>query len=293
MVRSILPPVLADRGLAGALTGLAASCAVPCRVDVDVPGRCAASVEATAYFVVAEALTNIAKHSGAAQRDRHRRGATATGCSCAVDDDGRGGADEDGGSGLAGIRRRVEAYDGTLHPDQPARWADDDGRGACHADRDRRGRRAAARGPRAAAARRGRSTWWPPPTPPTAFLAAVDAHKPDVAIVDVRMPPTHTDEGIVAAVEARRRQPGLAVLVLSAYVEQAFATELLAGGAAGLGYLLKERVGRVEEFLDALHRVAGGGTAIDPEVVAPAAGPQPPGQPPRAGSARASATCSR
>ena len=102
---------------------------------------------------------------------------------------------------------------------------------------------------------------------PAAFLAAVDEHKPDVAIVDVRMPPTHTDEGIVAAVEARRRQPGLAVLVLSAYVEQAFATELLAGGAAGLGYLLKERVGRVEEFLGALHRVADGGTAIDPEVV--------------------------
>lgn len=103
---------------------------------------------------------------------------------------------------------------------------------------------------------------------PDAFLAAVDAHRPDVAIVDVRMPPTHTDEGIRAAVEARRRLPDLAVLVLSAYVEQAFATDLLAGGAARLGYLLKERVGRVEQFLDALHRVAGGGTAIDPEVVA-------------------------
>ena len=100
------------------------------------------------------------------------------------------------------------------------------------------------------------------------FLAALDEHRPDVAIVDVRMPPTHTDEGIVAAVEARRRQPGLAVLVLSAYVEQSFATELLAGGAARLGYLLKERVGRVTEFLEALHRVAGGGTAIDPDVVA-------------------------
>ncbi|GAA4128290.1 response regulator transcription factor [Actinomadura keratinilytica] len=104
---------------------------------------------------------------------------------------------------------------------------------------------------------------------PDAFLAAVDEHKPDVAIVDVRMPPTHTDEGIRAAVEARRRHPGLAVLVLSAYVEQAFATELLGGGGADrLGYLLKERVGRVEQFLDALHRVAEGGTAIDPEVVA-------------------------
>ncbi|MFE4215368.1 response regulator [Streptomyces sp. NPDC056844] len=103
---------------------------------------------------------------------------------------------------------------------------------------------------------------------PDAFLAAVDTHRPDLAIVDVRMPPTHTDEGIRAAVEARRRQPGLAVLVLSAYVEQAFATDLLADGSARLGYLLKERVGRVEEFLTALERVADGGTAIDPEVVA-------------------------
>jgi DNA-binding NarL/FixJ family response regulator len=103
---------------------------------------------------------------------------------------------------------------------------------------------------------------------PERFLEAIDVHKPDVAIVDVRMPPTHTDEGIVATVEARRRRPDLAVLVLSAYVEQTFATELLASGAAGLGYLLKERVGRVEEFLDVLHRVADGGTAIDPEVVA-------------------------
>ncbi|WP_410566245.1 response regulator [Amycolatopsis sp. cmx-4-61] len=102
---------------------------------------------------------------------------------------------------------------------------------------------------------------------PGTFLAAVDEHRPDVAIVDVRMPPTHTDEGIVAAVEARRRQPGLAVLVLSAYVEQAFATELLTHGSARLGYMLKERVGRVEEFLAALHRVADGGTAVDAEVI--------------------------
>ena len=100
------------------------------------------------------------------------------------------------------------------------------------------------------------------------LLAAVEQHAPDVAVIDVRMPPTHTDEGVRAAVEARRRRPDLAILVLSAYVEQAFATELLTGGATRLGYLLKDRVGRVEEFLEALHRVAGGGTAIDPEVVA-------------------------
>ncbi|WP_280905499.1 response regulator transcription factor [Streptomyces sp. MAA16] len=103
---------------------------------------------------------------------------------------------------------------------------------------------------------------------PQEALDAIDAHRPDVAILDVRMPPTHTDEGIRAAVAARDRHPGLAVLVLSAYVEQSFATQLLTGGVGGLGYLLKERVGRVEEFLDALHRVASGGTAIDPEVVA-------------------------
>lgn len=103
---------------------------------------------------------------------------------------------------------------------------------------------------------------------PESFLSAVDEHRPDVAVVDVRMPPTHTDEGIQAAVAARRSQPGLAVLVLSAYVEQSFATDLLADGAEGVGYLLKERVGRVEAFVEALERVAAGGTAIDPDVVA-------------------------
>lgn len=103
---------------------------------------------------------------------------------------------------------------------------------------------------------------------PDAFLAAVTEHRPDLAVVDVRMPPTHTDEGIRAAVAARRAQPGLAVLVLSAYVEQSFATDLLADGAERVGYLLKERVGRVDSFVEALQRVADGGTAIDPEVVA-------------------------
>ncbi len=113
VVRGILPPVLDDRGLAGALDGLAASCAVPCRLDVQVPVRCAASVEATAYFVVAEALTNVVKHSGATavavtvRRERERLWVT-------VEDDGRGGAEEGAGSGLTGIRRRVEAYDGRL-----------------------------------------------------------------------------------------------------------------------------------------------------------------------------------
>ncbi|MEV6506707.1 sensor domain-containing protein [Streptomyces sp. NPDC051642] len=123
VARGILPPVLADRGLAGALSGLAADCAVPCRIDVDVPARCAASVEATAYFVVAEALTNIAKHSGAAHATITARG-TGGRLVLRVEDDGRGGAGgpsqafgsggADGGSGLTGIRRRIAAHDGDL-----------------------------------------------------------------------------------------------------------------------------------------------------------------------------------
>ncbi|MEX1658396.1 sensor domain-containing protein [Streptomyces pseudovenezuelae] len=111
--RSILPPVLADRGLAGALTGLAAESAVPCTVDVEMPRRCAASVEATAYFVVAEALTNIAKHSGASRATVTVR-AHGPRILLRITDDGLGGADERGGSGLTGIRHRVAAHDGTL-----------------------------------------------------------------------------------------------------------------------------------------------------------------------------------
>lgn len=102
---------------------------------------------------------------------------------------------------------------------------------------------------------------------PADLLAAVEADRPDVAVVDVRMPPTYRDEGLRAAVEARRRLPGLAVLVLSAHVEESYASDLLAGARGGVGYLLKERVGRVADFLDSLDRVAAGGTAFDPEVV--------------------------
>jgi len=100
-----------------------------------------------------------------------------------------------------------------------------------------------------------------------ALRVAVASHQPDVAIVDIRMPPTHTDEGLRAAIELRREQPGTGVLVFSQYVEGAYATRLLATGSAGVGYLLKERVAKVAEFTDALARVAAGGTALDPEVV--------------------------
>jgi DNA-binding NarL/FixJ family response regulator len=99
------------------------------------------------------------------------------------------------------------------------------------------------------------------------LLAAVREHRPDVAVVDVRMPPTHTDDGLRAAVELRREQPDLGVLVFSQYVETRYATELLAERADGVGYLLKDRVAHVSQFVDAVRRVAEGGTALDPEVV--------------------------
>ena len=99
------------------------------------------------------------------------------------------------------------------------------------------------------------------------LLRAIDGHDPDLAIVDVRLPPTHSDEGILAAIEARRRHPSLGVLVLSQYVETAYASELIGENTAGVGYLLKERVGDVRAFLDALRRVADGGTVLDRQVV--------------------------
>ncbi|MFD0687147.1 response regulator [Actinomadura fibrosa] len=100
-----------------------------------------------------------------------------------------------------------------------------------------------------------------------ALLAAVAAGPPDVVVVDVRMPPTHTDEGLRAALEIRRRWPEVGVLVLSQYVEKRYATELLTSDTTGVGYLLKDRVAQVDEFLDALDRVGAGGAAFDPEVV--------------------------
>ncbi len=100
------------------------------------------------------------------------------------------------------------------------------------------------------------------------LVEAVLAHRPDVSVVDVRMPPTHTDEGLRAAATARRQLPGTPVLVLSQYVEVSYAADLLADGSGAVGYLLKDRVAKVEEFLDTLDRVARGATVLDPQVVA-------------------------
>jgi DNA-binding NarL/FixJ family response regulator len=99
------------------------------------------------------------------------------------------------------------------------------------------------------------------------LLSAVNAHSPDVAVVDIRMPPTRTDEGIRAALKLRESWPTLGILIFSQHVETTWATTLLAGDAAGVGYLLKERVAHTADLIDALHRVASGGTVLDPEIV--------------------------
>jgi DNA-binding NarL/FixJ family response regulator len=99
------------------------------------------------------------------------------------------------------------------------------------------------------------------------LLRALVTHRPDVSVVDVRLPPTFTDEGLRAAIEARAAVPGLPILVLSQYVEQLYARELLSDRAGGVGYLLKDRVSDVGQFVDAVRRVAAGGTAMDPEVI--------------------------
>jgi DNA-binding NarL/FixJ family response regulator len=101
----------------------------------------------------------------------------------------------------------------------------------------------------------------------TTLSAVVEEHLPDLVVVDIRMPPTHTNEGLKAAIALRARHPGLGVLVFSQYVETRYAAELLAGGSQGVGYLLKDRVADVGDFMDALTRIAAGGTVLDPEVV--------------------------
>ena len=123
------------------------------------------------------------------------------------------------------------------------------------------------------------------------LLRKVGAHKPDVAVVDIRMPPTNTDDGLRAALEIRASQPDTSVLVLSQYVEEGYALDLVGDTAGGVGYLLKDRVADVERFVDAVKRVAEGGSALDPEVVAQLVGRARRDDPLEA-SRRASARCS-
>ena len=263
--------MLADRGLPSALAALAGRCTVPVELVVDAElgmprGRLDAAVENTAYFAVAEALTNVAKHSGAANcwvTVANGPGRLAV----QIVDDGGGGAHVAKGHGLSGLADRVRATGGALDSRQPGWWADRDQSGAAVlrvvvADDSVLLREGLVR----LLAENGHDVVAAVGDGPS-LVNAIEQHRPDVSVVDVRMPPSHTDEGLRAAVEARRAGPRFPVLVLSQYVELSYADDLLADRAGGVGYLLKDRVAAVAEFLDALGRVASGGTVLDPEVV--------------------------
>ena len=265
LARGIHPPVLTDRGLGAAIDALVDHSALPVDVTVAPGARPAPAVETAAYFVAAEALTNATKHAHATQVTI-RVGREPGRLVLEVADDGIGGADPAGG-GLSGLRRRVEALDGTLTVTSPPGGPTLRARGAAMRVliaedlallRDGLARLLRDNGFEVVGA----------VADGDALIHAATLERPDIAIVDIRLPPTFRDEGLRAALELRKLVPEMAILVVSQYVERTYATELLAEGGVGVGYLLKDRILDVADFVGAVRRVAEGGTALDPEVVA-------------------------
>jgi len=252
--RGIAPPILTDRGLPAALAALAARCPVP--VDLRLPpdlGRLLPSMETTVYFVVAEALTNIAKHSqaeiAAVRVDIFDTGSVQVWTA----DNGIGGASVAKGHGLRRAGRPRASGRGRIRPQQPGRRPDRTPGGApvrvIVADDSVLLREGLVR----LLAENGHDVVAQVGDGPS-FVNAVREFRPDASIVDVRMPPSHTDEGLRAAVAVRRELPGAPILMLSQYVDVSYADDLLADRTGAIGYLLKDRVAEVSEFLDGLAR---------------------------------------
>ena len=241
--------MLTDRGLDAAVSALAARCPVPVAVDVDLPHRAGPGTEAIAYFVVAEALTNVAKH---ARATRAWLTAEFQGDRLVVEVlDNGAAAPTRTGTGL-GRPARPRAR-GRRRPDagEPARPRDDAASGAAMraviAEDAVLLREGLAR-----LLEEGGFEVVDAVDDGEALLRAVDAPPPDVCVVDVRMPPTFTDEGVKAALVIRQQWPDVALLMLSQYVEERYAVDLIAGDSRGIGYLLKDRVADVGDFLEAL-----------------------------------------
>ena len=248
LARGIAPPVLADRGLKAAIEALGERSPHPGHRRRALTRRPPPVVETSAYFVAAEGITNVAKHgagAGARVRRGRRRGPRGR-----AGQRRRAGRRGPAGSGLTGLKHRVEALDGELTIDSRAGRDDDQGGAAVRVVivEDN----ALLREGIVALLRERDVEVVAQAEDGDGLLRVIAGHKPDLAIVDVRLPPNFTDEGLRAAIEARRRHPGLAVLILSQYVEPIYTAELLAEGQGGVGYLLKERVGDVRAFVDAL-----------------------------------------
>ena len=285
LARGIHPAVLTETGLAGAIQALAERSLVPTTITAVPEGRFPAPIEATAYFVVSEALANVAKHARAS-------GAQVTICKrpgwlvVEVSDDGAGGARPESGSGLRGLADRVASAGGVLHVDSPPGLRDPAGGGPPMPVTPGPVTPASGSAPGQAPLRvviaedsvllreglRRVLTDVGLQVAGAAgdaeqLLPLVDELRPDVVLADIRMPPTQTTEGLQAALEIRRRWPGTAVIVLSQHVETEHLFELLADDPRGIGYVLKERVADIGQFTDAIRRVAAGESVIDPEIV--------------------------
>jgi PAS domain S-box-containing protein len=303
IARGLHPAVLADGGLAMALEALVARAPVPATIAEVPRQRLPEAIEVAAYYVVAEALTNVVKYAQATHVHVNvgRRDGSAV---VEVADDGIGGADPAKGTGLRGLADRVEALGGHLDVHSrrgggtalvatiPCRGPVEEAATAAGPRRRTEDILAVVTGPRPAPADGGR------PRVVVAddslllragvvhvlehggfdivaqacdeddLLNAVDAHRPDLVVTDIRMPPTYTDEGLRAAGRIRAEHPGTAVLVLSQHAEERYARALFAESPAGTGYLLKDRVAEPDAFVDVVRQVERGGSALDGEVVA-------------------------
>ena len=277
--RGLHPAILADRGIDAALSAVVAGSSIPISVHVDPGLDLSTDVAETVYFVANEALANVLKHAKARRRVGARH-------------EGRGQRPGHRPRRRSRWRRPGQRDGDRRHPRPCARGR----RQPVDQLTGGRPHHARRRDPTSPSERTSTTMNTPIRTvvaddsvllrdgivrllsdsgfevvaavgDADALLDAVTEHAPDLCVVDVRMPPSHTDEGLRAAIEIRRRHPGIAVLVLSQYVEERYAGELLSGDIAGVGYLLKDRVIAVDDFLASLRRVAGGGSAVDAEVI--------------------------
>jgi PAS domain S-box-containing protein len=279
LAQGIHPAELSERGLEAALRALAKRTTVPVEVRVERPGRPGPEIESAAYFIAAEATANAVKHATASHIEIEVT-TTRDELRVTVRDDGVGGATFEQGTGLQGLRDRAEAIGGRLTVDSPGGGptilaaelplfrskrildpaaerlrvvlADDAGaiRQAIAELLARSGIEVVAQA-----------------ADGTTLLEEVERHRPDIAITDIHMPPTQTQEGVRAAIEIRRRFPGVGLLLLSSYLEVSEALDLFAEAASGVGYLLKDSVAKVDQLLDALERIREGEIILDPRVV--------------------------
>jgi PAS domain S-box-containing protein len=279
LAHGIHPAELSEQGLGPALRTLAQTAAIPVRIKVENLGRVPAEIESAAYFIAAEATANAVKHASATHIEVKVTSAEEV-LRITVRDDGVGGASFREGTGLQGLRDRVEAIGGHLSVESPS-----GGPTAVTAElplfrprqvgglSERRLRvvladdAAMIREALAELLARTGIEVVAQVSNARALLDEVERHAPDIAIVDVHMPPTQTQEGIHAAIEIRNRFPGVGTLLLSSYVEVKETLELFTEGAAGFGYLLKDSVADVDQLLDALERISDGEIVLDPKLV--------------------------